>query len=135
MPLRHKSAQKRARQTKTRTEYNKHYKAKLKTAFEAKAQADLNYRATKLGVDITGLSIQDARAKLDQAEAAKLGVDVTGLSNQEARIKIQGARAAKLGIDITGLSTQDAAAKIQAAYQARKEASQDKNTATATITA
>jgi len=32
MPLRHKSAQKRARQTVTRTEYNKHFKAKLKTA-------------------------------------------------------------------------------------------------------
>jgi len=32
MPLRHKSAQKRARQTETRTEYNKHYKAKLRTA-------------------------------------------------------------------------------------------------------
>lgn len=32
MPLRHKSAQKRARQTPKRTEYNKHYKAKIKTA-------------------------------------------------------------------------------------------------------
>lgn len=30
MPLRHKSAQKRARQTETRTEYNKHFKAKIK---------------------------------------------------------------------------------------------------------
>lgn len=32
MPLRHKSAQKRARQTPKRTEYNKHYKAKIKSA-------------------------------------------------------------------------------------------------------
>ncbi len=32
MPLRHKSAQKRARQTPKRTEYNKHYKAKIRTA-------------------------------------------------------------------------------------------------------
>jgi small subunit ribosomal protein S20 len=34
MPLRHKSAQKRARQTISRTEYNKHYKSKLKTALK-----------------------------------------------------------------------------------------------------
>jgi small subunit ribosomal protein S20 len=34
MPLRHKSAQKRARQTVSRTEYNKHYKAKLKSALK-----------------------------------------------------------------------------------------------------
>lgn len=32
MPLRHKSAQKRARQTPKRTEYNKYYKAKIRTA-------------------------------------------------------------------------------------------------------
>jgi small subunit ribosomal protein S20 len=32
MPLRHKSAQKRARQTVTRTERNKLYKAKIRTA-------------------------------------------------------------------------------------------------------
>jgi small subunit ribosomal protein S20 len=32
MPLRHKSAQKRARQTKKRTEYNKFYKTRVKTA-------------------------------------------------------------------------------------------------------
>jgi len=34
MPLRHKSAQKRARQTPKRTEYNKHYKAKIRTALK-----------------------------------------------------------------------------------------------------
>jgi small subunit ribosomal protein S20 len=32
MPLRHKSAQKRARQTPKRTEYNKHFKAKIKSS-------------------------------------------------------------------------------------------------------
>jgi small subunit ribosomal protein S20 len=32
MPLRHKSAQKRARQTPKKTEYNKHYKANIRTA-------------------------------------------------------------------------------------------------------
>lgn len=35
MPLRHKSAQKRARQTPKRTEYNKHYKAKIRTAVKS----------------------------------------------------------------------------------------------------
>lgn len=35
MPLRHKSAQKRARQTPKRTEYNKHYKAKIKSAVKS----------------------------------------------------------------------------------------------------
>jgi small subunit ribosomal protein S20 len=34
MPLRHKSAQKRARQTPKKTEYNKHYKAKIRTALK-----------------------------------------------------------------------------------------------------
>jgi len=34
MPLRHKSAQKRARQTPKRTEYNKHYKARIRTAIK-----------------------------------------------------------------------------------------------------
>lgn len=34
MPLRHKSAQKRARQTPKRTEYNKHFKAKIKSALK-----------------------------------------------------------------------------------------------------
>ena len=34
MPLRHKSAQKRARQTPQRTEYNKHFKAKIKSALK-----------------------------------------------------------------------------------------------------
>jgi small subunit ribosomal protein S20 len=35
MPLRHKSAQKRARQTPKRTEYNKHFKAKIKSAVKS----------------------------------------------------------------------------------------------------
>ena len=34
MPLRHKSAQKRARQTPKKTEYNKHYKSKIRTALK-----------------------------------------------------------------------------------------------------
>ncbi len=34
MPLRHKSAQKRARQTPKKTEYNRHYKAKIRTALK-----------------------------------------------------------------------------------------------------
>ncbi|MCX7878096.1 MAG: 30S ribosomal protein S20 [Ignavibacteria bacterium] len=34
MPLRHKSAQKRARQTPKRTTYNRHYKARIKTVIK-----------------------------------------------------------------------------------------------------
>jgi len=34
MPLRHKSAQKRARQTPKKTEYNRHYKANIRTALK-----------------------------------------------------------------------------------------------------
>ena len=34
MPLRHKSAQKRASQTPKKTEYNKHFKAKIKSALK-----------------------------------------------------------------------------------------------------
>jgi small subunit ribosomal protein S20 len=34
MPLRHKSAQKRARQAPKKTEYNRHYKARIRTALK-----------------------------------------------------------------------------------------------------
>jgi hypothetical protein len=49
--------------------------------------------------------------------AAKLGVDITGLTDEQAKEKIMEARAAKLGVDITGLSKEDAMAKIKAAIQ------------------
>jgi small subunit ribosomal protein S20 len=47
MPLRHKSAQKRARQTPKRTEYNKHFKAKIKSALKNVASAKQKDEAEK----------------------------------------------------------------------------------------
>ncbi len=47
MPLRHKSAQKRARQTPKRTEYNKHFKAKIKSALKNVAGAKQKDEAEK----------------------------------------------------------------------------------------
>jgi len=47
MPLRHKSAQKRARQTPKRTEYNKHFKAKIKSAVKNVSAASKKDEAEK----------------------------------------------------------------------------------------
>lgn len=47
MPLRHKSAQKRARQTPKKTEYNKHFKAKIKSALKSVAGAKKKDEAEK----------------------------------------------------------------------------------------
>lgn len=47
MPLRHKSAQKRARQTPKRTEYNKHFKAKIKSAVKNVTSAKTKDEAEK----------------------------------------------------------------------------------------
>jgi small subunit ribosomal protein S20 len=47
MPLRHKSAQKRARQTPKRTEYNKHFKAKIKSAVKNVTSAKKKDEAEK----------------------------------------------------------------------------------------
>lgn len=47
MPLRHKSAQKRARQTPKKTEYNKHFKAKIKSALKNVASAKKKDEAEK----------------------------------------------------------------------------------------
>jgi small subunit ribosomal protein S20 len=47
MPLRHKSAQKRARQTPKRTEYNKHFKSKIKSALKSVTGAKKKDEAEK----------------------------------------------------------------------------------------
>lgn len=47
MPLRHKSAQKRARQTVGRTDYNKHYKAKVKRVIKDVLSANQKEDAEK----------------------------------------------------------------------------------------
>jgi small subunit ribosomal protein S20 len=64
MPLRHKSAQKRARQTKTRTEYNKHYKAKLKTALKKVMSAKTKEAAEK--------DLKSAVSVLDRAATKRI---------------------------------------------------------------
>ena len=57
MPLRHKSAQKRARQTKKITERNKNYKALIKSSvkkietLQDKATAETEFRKTSKVVD------------------------------------------------------------------------------------
>lgn len=96
----------------------------------------LNEKALKQGVDITGLTTADAKAKLqqavqakEQAEAQKLGIDISGLSPADVKAKLVTAKAAKLGIDITGLSTEEIKAKLQEAAQAKKNAKAEKQAA------
>ncbi|HBM79516.1 MAG: hypothetical protein QME45_06965 [Clostridiales bacterium] len=94
--------------------------------------------AEKLGVDIKGLSEEEARAKVKEAmeakrmerieeKAKKLGVDIKGLSKEEARQKIKAKihdnikeEANKLGIDINGLSDREAREKIRKAKAEKK---------------
>lgn len=52
----------------------------------------LAQRAEKLGVDISGLTDEQAEEKIMQAKAAKLGVDISGLSKEEAKAKIKEAK-------------------------------------------
>jgi len=93
-------------------------------------------KANKLHVDISGLSLKEAKAKLvttvkakRAAKAKRLGIDISGLSKVEAKAKIKAAfetkwaaKAKKLGIDISGLSKNEAKAKIKAAIQEKKAA-------------
>lgn len=89
----------------------------------------LSLRAQKLGVDITGLTNEQAREKIQLAKAAKLGIDITGLSKEDAKAKVKEAiegkkqeitqkllqRATTLGVDITGLDNKTAREKIRQA--------------------
>lgn len=52
----------------------------------------LAQRAEKLGVDISGLTDEQAEAKIMEVKAAKLGVDITGLSKEKAKAKIKAAK-------------------------------------------
>jgi hypothetical protein len=88
---------------------------------EAEKLAKLNERAEKLGIDIEGLSVEEAKTKIREAVALKLGINIAGLSKDEVIAAIENAEAAKLGIDITGLSKEDAKAAIQKAREAKKQ--------------
>ena len=104
-----------------------------KQANEAEKLAKLTERATKLGIDITGLTSEQAREKIKESVALKFGVDITGLSKEEAKAKLKETRetkkaaitekisekAAKLGIDTTGSTNKEIKEKIKAAREAK----------------
>jgi small subunit ribosomal protein S20 len=77
MPLRHKSAQKRARQTPKRTEYNKHYKAKIRTALKNVAAAKTKDTAEK--------ELKKAVSVLDKA-AVKGIIHRNNAANKKSRL-------------------------------------------------
>ena len=101
--------------------------------------ARLQEAADKLGIDITGMDFEEAKAAIERAieakkqerlqEAAnKLGIDITGMDFEEAKAAIQRAieaekqerlleAADKLGIDITGMDFEEAKAAIQRAIE------------------
>ena len=107
----------------------------------------LQERVTKLGISIEGLSLKEAKAKIQEASSAKLnaravklGVDISNLSKEAAKAKVKeaatvkkearsvklGEKATKFGVDISGLTNKEVAAKIKEAKaikQAKKTSS------------
>lgn len=77
MPLRHKSAQKRARQTPKRTEYNKQLKAKIRTAIKNVLAAKKKDSAEK--------ELKKAVSVLDKA-AIKNIIHRNNASNKKSRL-------------------------------------------------
>jgi len=77
MPLRHKSAQKRARQTPKKTEYNKHYKAKIRTALKSVLDSKSKANAET--------ELKKAVALLDKA-AVKGIIHRNNASNKKSRL-------------------------------------------------
>jgi small subunit ribosomal protein S20 len=77
MPLRHKSAQKRARQTLKRTEYNKHYKAKIKSAIKSVLNAKTRDTAEK--------ELKKAVSIIDRA-AVKGVIHKNNAANKKSRL-------------------------------------------------
>jgi small subunit ribosomal protein S20 len=77
MPLRHKSAQKRARQTPKKTEYNRHYKAKIRTALK-------NVLSSK-SKDNAETELKKAVALLDKA-AVKGIIHRNNAANKKSRL-------------------------------------------------
>ncbi len=77
MPLRHKSAQKRARQTPKKTEYNKHFKAKIKTALKNVTAAKKKDEAEK--------ELKKAVRVLDRA-AVKGILHINNAANKKSKL-------------------------------------------------
>jgi len=105
-----------------------------KQARSTEIVAKIEQKAEKLGINIEGLSKQEAKAKIKEAfeaklhdKSEKLGIDIANMSNKEVRAKIKevaGERkqlrtekltaiANKLGIDISGLTNKEAIDKIK----------------------
>lgn len=80
----------------------KQIKQKEKAENQVQKLAKFQEKATKLGINIDGLTLEEARAELDkaslkklQAKADKLGVDITDLSKDNAKVIIRAAIEAK----------------------------------------
>jgi hypothetical protein len=100
----------------------KQLKIEAKQANQAERLLKRQERAAKLGVNIEGLSKEEAKAKVKEAAttkkeqrsvklneiATKLGIDIIGLTNKEAVAKIKEAKAIKQAI-----KTETQAAKIE----------------------
>jgi post-segregation antitoxin (ccd killing protein) len=102
-------------------------------------------RAEKLGIDVSGMTKEEAKAAIDQAvltrqneRAEKLGIDISGMTREEAKAAIEEAvlakmqiTAEKLGVDISGLGkdeARDLLKNARAEKKAEKAAKQDKGT-------
>jgi len=83
MPLRHKSAQKRARQTVKRTEKNKLYKAKIRTAIKKVLEAKDKTAAEKeLKTAVTILDKVAAKRIIHKNNAANRKSSLTRFVNK-----------------------------------------------------
>ncbi len=73
MPLRHKSAQKRARQTKKRTIHNKQYKAKIRSVIKkVRTQKDKTAAETELKKAVSTLDRAATKNIIHKNKAARL---------------------------------------------------------------
>lgn len=117
-------------------------KLALKEAKEAEIMARLLERATKLGINIEGLTIQDmkimvaeARATKLEGVAAKLGLNFEGLSKDEIKALITAAKeeraAAKLEKETLKAEKDAARAEKEAAKAAKDAAKAEKDAAKA----
>jgi hypothetical protein len=116
-------------------------------AKQAETLLKLQERAAKLGISIEGLSLQEAKEKIEVAfntrrseRAVKLGIDISNLSKEAAKAKIKEAAtikkearnvklneiATKLGVDISGLTNKEAAAKIKEAKASKQATKAEK---------
>jgi len=83
MPLRHKSAQKRARQTKKRTERNKQFKATIKGAIKkVQAEKDKKGAETELRKTVAVLDRAATKRIIHRNKAANIKSKLTKAVNK-----------------------------------------------------